>query len=194
VKQWHDMSANVLRVPAKESTPVAKGATPKKNPQWTNFERTGGGGDGNPKRQAAKAAQATAANAAPLPRARRGTKLSIEGKQLVLTCKGDDPGLAFNQLGTLVPGPYTLTFRLQSRASGGGTFFWTTEVATSLPNGKRQAFAVTHDGQWHDMTLTISEPKALAAMRLDPCAGEGEVRIESLKLNDAHGTALKSWP
>ena len=65
VKQWHDMSANVLKVPAKENSPVATEATPKKNPQWTNYEKATGGSDGNPKRKAAEAANAAPENAAP---------------------------------------------------------------------------------------------------------------------------------
>lgn len=44
------------------------------------------------------------------------------------------------------------------------------------------------------MTLTITEPKVMHSLRFDPCAGAGEVRIESLSLKDASGAALKSWP
>ena len=44
------------------------------------------------------------------------------------------------------------------------------------------------------MTLKIAEPKLLHSLRFDPCAGEGEVRIESLRLTDARGAMLKSWP
>ena len=198
VKQWHDMSANILMAKGRETAPVATEVEPKKNPGWTNFDKAGGGSDGKGKRKAAKAGKAAPAIAAPtaepLPRARKGTTLAVEGKQLVLTCTGDDPGLAFDRLGALAAGPYTLTFRVQSRASGEGELFWTTDADTSLPQGKHQAFPVTHDGQWHDVTLAIAEPKSFFAMRLDPCAGKGEVRIESLQLKDAKGTVLKSWP
>ena len=107
----------------------------------------------------------------------------------MLTCTGEDPGLAFDRLGAIAPGPYALTFRVQSRASGEGRLFWTTDAETSLPNGKHQTLAVAHD-----VSLTIAEPKSLAAMRLDPCAGKGEVRIESLQLKDVKGTVLQSWP
>jgi hypothetical protein len=190
VKQWHDLSANVLKVPAKENSPVATVAVPKKNPGWSNYENPNGGSDRKGKRKAAKAANA----AASLPRARRGTKFTVEGKQLVLTCTGDDSGLAFDRLGALPAGPYVLTFRVQSRASGDGHLFWTTDSDTSLPKGKHQTFPVAHDGQWHDVTLAIAEPKSLFAMRLDPCAGQGEARIESLQLRDGSGTVLRQWP
>lgn len=200
VKQWHDMSANVLMVRGKENQPVAAEAAPNKNPGWTNYEKVSGGNEGKVKRKGVKAASAAPANAtttttvAPLPRVRRGTTLAVEGKQLVLTCTGDDPGLAFDRLSVIAPGPYALTFRVQSHASGEGVIFWTTDAETSLPNGNHQTFAVTHDGQWHDVTLTIAEPKTLTAMRLDPCAGKGEVCIEGLQLKDGSGTTLRQWP
>ena len=193
VKQWHDMSANVLMVPAKENKPVAAEVAMKTNPQWSNYLTPLGGGKGNAKRNRSTNRNA-ATVAASLPRARKNTKLAIEGKQLVLTCTGDDPGLAFDRLGITAAGPYRLTFRLQSHAGGDGRLFWTTATETSLPNGKHQSFTVQHDGQWHDVTLNIDEPKTLVGMRLDPCDGKGEVRIESLQLKDARGTTLKSWP
>jgi arylsulfatase len=193
VKQWHDMSANVLMVPAKENQPVATGVAPKTNREWTDYDAplTAGKAKGKGKRKASKAG---ASASAALPRARKGTTLTVEGTQLVLACAGDDPGLAFNSVNVTTAGPYTLTFRLQSHASGEGEIFWTTDAETTLPNGKHQDFAVTHDGQWHDVSLTIAEPKALVGLRLNPCAGKGEVRIDSLQLKDAHGTTLKSWP
>jgi len=189
VKQWHDMSANVLTVPAKENRPVATDATPKVNPGWSNYEigsegKTKGKGK---KRKAAKTA------AVELPRARIGTKLTVEGKQMILACSGSDPGLAFNNIGIESTGPYTLSFRLQSHASGEGELYWTTDADTILPKGAHQPFAVQHDGEWHEMSLTIPEPKTMHSLRFDPCAGEGEVRIESLQLKDGAGTVVKSW-
>jgi hypothetical protein len=53
---------------------------------------------------------------------------------------------------------------------------------------------VKHDGEWHEMTLRIEEAKTLHALRLDPCGGEGEVRIEGLVLKGADGKALAKWP
>ncbi len=192
VKQWHDLTANVLMATGRETKPVATEATAKNNSQWTDYAAslTGGRTKGKAKRQAAEAN----VSAATLPRARIGTKLAVEGKQLILTCTGNDPGLAFNAVELKSPGPYTLTFRLQSHASGEGEIFWTTDSRTTLPKGEHQTFQVVHDGQWHEMTLKIAEPKLLHSLRFDPCAGEGEVRIESLRLTDARGAMLKSWP
>ena len=127
-------------------------------------------------------------------RARMDTQLAITNGQLVLTCTGNNPGLTFALAELKTAGPYTLVFRLQSKASGDGQIFWTTDPKTSLPKGEHQNFAVTHDGQWHDLTLNLAETKTLHSLRLDPCGGVGEVRIEGLRLKDAAGNTLKSWP
>ena len=193
VKQWHDMSANVLMANARENKPVATEVTPKINSGWSNYDAaTEGKTKGKGKKR--KAAKATAEVKVEFPRARKDTKLVVEGKQLILTCTGTDPGLAFEHLGIESAGPYTLTFRLQSHASGEGELYWTTDAETTLPKGKHQTFAVAHDGEWHDLALTIDEPKVMHGLRFDPCAGAGEVRIESLQLKDASGAALMSWP
>ena len=189
VKQWHDMAANVLMASGKETKPVATEVTPKINPGWSNYETpTEGKAKGKGKKR--KAAEAKVE----LPRARIGTKLAVEGKQMILTCTGNDPGLAFNHVGIETHGPYTLTFRLQSHASGEGELYWTTDSDTILPKGKHQTFDVKHDGEWHDMSLSIDEPDTLFGLRFDPCAGVGEVRVDALQLKDAAGTVLKSWP
>ena len=193
VKQWHDMSGDVLMANARENKAVATEVTPKINSGWSNYDAAAEGRTkGKGKKR--KAMKATAEVKVELPRARKDTKLVVEGKQLILTCTGSDPGLAFEHLGIESAGPYTLTFRLQSHASGEGALYWTTDAETTLPKGKHQTFAVAHDGEWHDLALTITEPKVMHGLRFDPCAGAGEVRIESLQLKDASGTALKSWP
>ena len=38
-KQWHDMTANVLMAPKQECAPVDDKATPKRHPEWTNFNK-----------------------------------------------------------------------------------------------------------------------------------------------------------
>ena len=90
--------------------------------------------------------------------------------------------------------PCVLEFKLQSHATGPAELYWTTDTETILPKGKHLDFDVKHDGEWHAMTLRIEEAKTLHALRLDPCGGEGEVRIEGLMLKGADGKVLAKWP
>jgi arylsulfatase len=184
--QWHDMSANVLLAKGKELAPVAAEATPKLNPSWSHYNDAAPG-KAKPKKKSAKAVTK-------LPRARKDTKLTPEGSQLLLQSTGADPGLAFEHLAIEQPGPYTLEFRLQSHCTGAGELFWTTDAETILPKGKHLDFDVKHDGEWHDMKLSIDESKTLHGLRLDPCGGEGEVKIEGLVLKAGDGKALAKWP
>lgn len=51
------------------------------------------------------------------------------------TSNGSNSGLTFDTLDVKTSGPYTLTFRLQSQASGDGELYWTTNAKNSLPKG-----------------------------------------------------------
>ena len=197
-KQWTDMAQNVLHCPSREYQPVAATATvPRRNTQWTDFssmDASTARHDAAKQKKAAKRSK-KADDFPVLPRARIGTKLSVKDGQLILQCTGDDPGLAFNQLSPMpAGGPYTLSFRLQSRATCGGEIYWTTDAETILPKGKHLEFAVTHDGNWHDMILQIAETKPLCAIRLDPCAGAGQVRLQGLTLKGSTGKVIQQWP
>jgi len=189
-KQWHDMSENILHASGKETKPVATEATPKLNPSWSQYNDAASGKT----KKKGKGKKKTADAATALPRARKDTKLTVEGNQLILHSTGTDPGLAFEYLAIESPGPYTLEFRLQSKSSGPGELYWTTDAETILPKGKHLDFDVKHDGEWHEMKLSIDETKPLHGLRLDPCAGEGEVKIEGLTIKSADGQVLAKWP
>ena len=207
-QQWTDIARDVLRCTARESRDLAATATapqpttPRSNVQWTDYSAPDASAARHAARrgpgmrpQAAGRSSEADPRSAPLPRARAGTKLTVEDGGLVLACSGDDPGLAFDRLDPQPKGgPYTLAFRLQSQASGAGKLFWTTAAGVSLPRGERLDFPVTHDGSWHDLRLVIPEDKPLHGLRLDPCGGPGTVRLEGLVLEDAAGTVIRRWP
>lgn len=193
IAQWHDMTANVLHGNEREVAPITSTSTEKLHREWsvsTGLEAS------NARHAEAKKKSTARRAAAPESRirARVGTKLTTADGQLILECSGDDPGLAIDVAEPAAAGPYTLEFRLQSRASGEGEIFWTTDASTPLPRGGHATFAVKHDGDWQSIALKISETKPLVALRLDPCAGVGQVRIEGLQLKDAAGRVVRSWP
>jgi arylsulfatase len=199
-KQWTDMAVSVLNASAKECKPVAAtAADPRRHREWTDCTRldasTARHDEAKSAARAKKATKRGAGKNGVGVRARIGTQLTIQDGQLVLQCQGDNPGLAFEALPPmLAAGSYTLEFRLQSHASGEGQIYWTTDEKTPLPKGGHLVFAVKHDGQWQTVGLKIPETKSLYGLRLDPCAGQGEVRIEGLQLKDTAGKTIKSWP
>ncbi len=194
VKQWHAMAENVLMTPARERGPVATVATEKRHREWSNYAAAEAGTN---RRESKKEKRGAAAAADPSRgiRARVDTKLAIESGELVLTSSGNDPGLTFDlSEGAVARGPYRLEFRVQSRSGGEAEIYWTTDAETKLPRGRHQTFAVKHDGEWHDVALAIDTPEKLYALRLDPCSAPGLVRIRELKLLEASGRVVRSWP
>lgn len=190
IGQWHEMAKSVLMAPSKECAPVAQTASGHRHPEWTDYASPPAGGERKTQREGGRKRSQIGTI-----RARAGTRLDTEKSQMILHCEGTDPGLAFEGLPDMPgAGPYALTFRLQSHATGDGEIYWTTDPKTKLPAGGHLEFAVTHDGQWHEITLHIPETKALHALRLDPCGGPGEARIENLTLEDASGKTLRTWP
>jgi arylsulfatase len=188
--QWHDMAANILVTKGKELTPVATSASPKLNPSWTQYDRSAPAKiKGKSKKKPGKAPPGET-----LPRARKDTTLTVEGTQFILTSTGTDPGLAFAHLSIESPGPYFLKFRLQSHAAGKGEVYWTHDAQTILPKGLHQVFQVTHDGEWHELSIKLDDTRLIHGLRLDPCAGPGSVRLEGLRLTDSNGKTLQQWP
>lgn len=191
VKTWHEMAEHVLHAPLKARLPVAAEAIPHQHREWTSFAAAPAETPG----KRGKKEKRPDSPDAPSLRARAGTKLMIEGNQLVLTCTGTDPGLAMAHLPAQDPGgPYRLTCRLQSRASGDGEVYFTTDPQTALPRGEHLTFPVTHNGQWQEVNVLIDTKKPLCALRFDPCSGPGEVRVEALRLTGAGGKPLHEWP
>lgn len=194
--QWHEMSADVLRAPAKERAPVAEKASGHVHREWSIYTGENGAVTSSRGMAGTTARKKSASTGKALSiRARVGTKLRVEGGELVLECGGDDPGLAFDTLGALPsPGPYELSFRVQSQASGGGEIYFTTDAKTKLPAGRHVEFEVVHDGAWHEVKLRLDTTETLHGLRLDPCAGPGSVRLSGLELRDAAGKVVRAWP
>lgn len=200
VAQWHDMAENVLHAPSKETAPVAATATGHVHREWSDYSgrhgaNTSSRGASGSEPKAGKKGKAKGRAAPADIRARIGTTLAVDDGDLVLTCTGNDPGLAFELLQNIPsPGPYRLSFSVQSRATGPAEVYFTTNTKTKLPAGQHLDFAVKHAGLWLDINLTLDTTEILHGFRLDPCGGPGGVRLRGLTLEDAHGKTLRTWP
>ena len=184
VKVWHDMAENVLHTPQGARRPVTEQPSPMLHPEWTDFSTDPVEIPPRMKRRKTYPAGI---------RARKDTKLAIDGGQLVLTCTGTDSGLAFDNLTDLAPGPYKLQFRIQSQASGSGEVYFTTDPQAKLPDGEHQEFEVAHDGQWHEYTLPLETAKPICELRFDPCSAPGEVRVDGLQLTTGEGKVIRLY-
>lgn len=195
IAAWTELARDMDHAPEKSYAPVSLEATEQsmQHPEWTAFDQPLGN-VGKKVREGAKSKGGK--NRVPGKiRARKDTKLQIEEKVLVVTCSGNDSGLAFDVLPKIGgKGPFKLQFRLKSTAAGDGEFYWTRNAKTKLPDGEHQTFPVRHDGTWQDIVLSIATEEPPYGLRLDPCSAPGEAKIESLRILDAAGETVASWP
>lgn len=189
---WHDMTASVLRAPAKASAPVLAEATGHQHPEWTAFHL--------PLSETGKAARNSKRGGSRQPRAdriraRKNTKMKIAGSEIRLEFTGEDPGIAIDQIKAIgKPGPYHLTFRLKSAAGAGGEVYFKTDPKAILPRSKHRTFKVQDDNQWHELSILLDTRKSIHGLRLDTGDMNGLSVIADLKLLDADGNILRTWP
>ncbi len=193
-RRWHEMAEHDLRAPAQERAPVAGTPGEQRHREWSIYTGEHGAVTSSRGAQGAREHGRTDKKSGGI-RSRANTKLQVKGGELILQCLGDDPGLAFDTLTHLkAAGPYRLAFSVLSQAEGDGELYFTIDPKTKLPAGSHQTFEVKHDGAWQDIALELDTPKRLHGLRLDPCGGPGTVRLKNLRLLDAAGQILLSWP
>ena len=87
-----------------------------------------------------------------------------------------------------------MTFRLSGGSVDGGELFFTTDDRTTLPRGTRISFDVKADGSWQDVDIKLPTENSIQQLRLDVSKGAGKASIRELRLSDASGKTLLSWP
>ena len=198
VETWTGMAKDVVHVSDKQAAAVSPAVEPKLHPEWTNFDRDpadGVRGSGAAKRGKRNSTKQAKTNRPSSIRGRKNTKLTVADGVMELVCSGDDPGLAWDRLPAgLAAGPYVLRFELNSKASGAGDVFFTTDMETSLPRGEQIGFQPKHDGSWEEHRIELTTKLSLRKLRLDVCAGEGAAQIRALQLTDRQGNVLLAWP
>ena len=186
VDQWTRMTRDVLHAQPKSYAPATPAKPEHRHREWTNFDGMEPNG---------KTKKASAVRDSKRIRARKNTTLSIANGELQLVFTGDDPGLAMDlRRNVLPPGTYHLTFRLSGGSVDGGELFFTTDTKTILPKGTRIAFDIKADGNWQEVDIELQTSKSIQQLRLDVSTGEGKASIRELRLSDASGKTLLSWP
>ena len=183
VKQWTEMTSSVLQAPKSAYANTIEAKLPHQHPEWTNF-RSDQYGPSNSKSR----------KRSPSIRARKNTKLKIQGNQLNLEFTGDDPGIAIDRIGPIAAGPYRVSFQLLSSNQNTGELFFTTRPEEILPKGKRIEFAVSGQGEWQMISISLDTKKSIQKIRIDVSDGPGKATIKDLKLTDSGGKQLMQWP
>lgn len=192
VEQWTKMTRDVLHASPRSYLPTTPAQLPHRHPEWTDLSRDPIAGDQRRKKKSDSPSRQMRSGGI---RARRNTTMDVSGQRLKLTFHGEDPGLAIDKLPDELPdGPYVLSFNLASRASGAGELFYTETPNANLPNGKRSAFEVMHDGKPRDVRLEIPSSR-IYKLRLDVSGdGAGRATIRDLALFAKGGEVLVTWP
>jgi arylsulfatase len=188
VETWTDMTKNLLHAKPGSYSPVTEAQLPHHNPQWTVFDES--------KEAATQPARTTRNRTKPKAiRARKNTKMNIEGKELQLEFTGDDPGLALDLRGLDLPtGPYRVVFELLDGSKEGGDIFYTVDTKTTLPRGERLGFDIAADGKWQAIAVDLPTDKRIYQLRIDVSPGPGKATIRDLRLENQQGRVLVEWP
>jgi arylsulfatase A-like enzyme len=122
----------------------------------------------------------------------RDLEVSFDDGTLVLKSSGNDPIIQTRNLPE-AKGPYTVEFRMSSDSSGAAQVFWSTGPNVPFHRDRSTVFTPEHDGQWHDYEAKLAVEQPIIALRIDPSAAPGEMRIEWVRLKDGAGQLVKEW-
>ena len=190
VKTWKQMSQDILHAPERSYSEVSSEIKPHFHREWTQFDgdtpegpavKTGKRGNNN--------------NVRGRIRARKNTKVQIEGKVLQLTFTGDDPGIAIDLRGAQIPkGPYEVRFRLQQHGKTTGEIFFTTNREEILPKGHRAQFAMQDSNEWQWIEIPLETSDTIYQLRIDVSEGVGNASMAELQLLGSKGEIILAWP
>jgi hypothetical protein len=197
IAMWTEISKHVLHAPPGAYAPVGNSVHPHRHREWTNFDAKSPSEYARRNaRQKGDASESTSTRkSANTIRARKNTKLKISGSELQLEFTGEDPGIAMDLRSKKLPaGPYKLTFQLVGGSKDGGEVFYTTNPKQTLPKGERIEFAILANGHPQQVSIDLPTTKSLQELRLDVCTQRGKATLSNLKLLNANGDVLVSWP
>ena len=81
---------------------------------------------------------------------------------------------------------------MKSNAKGNGQVFLAGPSKRVIP-GTFVPVKVRHDGEWHEYQVEKEVKESVGLIRVDPCAGPGELWIEWMRLKNSEGETVKEW-
>lgn len=107
-------------------------------------------------------------------------RITAEGGALVIESTGEDPYLLLPPM--YVTGKIAVTLRMRSTSGGAGRVYWSTSSERGFAEERAAGFAMRHDDQWHDYTVSLPNEVRYRQLRLDPGQGPGVIRIEWIEV------------
>lgn len=121
-------------------------------------------------------------------------ELKVENGALVVISSGGDPHFSYDLPRTFPEKKMQLQFTMVSNSAGTGQIFWHEQgVVPAFHRDRSVRFDVQHDGQPHDYAIEFSPANPILAIRIDPSAGPGRMRVSNVKLTDSSGGVLHQW-
>jgi arylsulfatase A-like enzyme len=119
--------------------------------------------------------------------------LSVSEGILVMESTGGDPFMSNREVPTAT-GDVVAEMRVRSTASGPGQVFFAVADARPLFHRDRSVpLRLTHDGEWHEASVTLPLTGSLTAFRIDPANAPGRIEFDWIRLKSADEAVLKEW-
>ena len=118
--------------------------------------------------------------------------LALQDETIVINSTGGDPHLSYALTKPVVDGQCTLLFRLSSTSKGNGQIFWQEQgVSPAFHRDRSKPLNVVHDGKEHEYSVSISAANTVMAVRIDPSAGPGTMKLFDVRLETQDGKLIE---
>jgi arylsulfatase A-like enzyme len=122
----------------------------------------------------------------------RHARLEIEEGRLVIHSTGGDPFLTSDNFPPVV-GPQRVILTMKSDSDQPGRLFWSTRSKPGFIPGRFVPFEVRHDDRWHTYEVTLEAQEPIVALRIDPSAAPGTIRIDRVEIKNKNDKTEKIW-
>ncbi len=99
---------------------------------------------------------------------------------LLLDPTADDPYVQSPSVD--LPGPVVVEFRVRTRTSGGGAFYWISDRAEGYRARQTVTVEIPPDGHWHTLRTMLPVAGRLLRLRFDPPGSSGKTELASVRL------------
>lgn len=121
----------------------------------------------------------------------RGGSVTVRDGSLAFDATGGLATLAVMSL-KAGSGPVAVSWRMRSTAGGPVRAFWNNPGEGSFKAERAVAVPFAHDGEWHEVTVTLPVTGVLNGIRIDPCNSPGAVAIDWIRVT-REGAPVRAW-